>query len=130
MQEVKHRNTGSSSLSGQELPRHHGSLDFARLRDLVTMNQVLELLDWHPVEERGPRLRGPCPVHRSENSQSRSLSVQLDKHVYRCFAACCGSKGNQLDLYAAATNQPLYNAAVDLCQRLGIEPPAAKTRNA
>jgi DNA primase len=87
------------------------------------MQQVLELLDWQHAAKHGAQLRGPCPIHRSDNPQSRSLSVNLEKHVYHCFAACCGSKGNQLDLFSAATHQTLYNASVDLCDRLGIEPP-------
>jgi len=37
-------------------------------------------------------------------------------NAYRCFH--CGSAGNQLDLWVAATKQPLYQAAIELCQRL------------
>jgi DNA primase len=118
-----HPDTGSSSLVGQHLPKHHGSIDFARVRELVTMRQVLELLNWQHAAKSGAQLRGPCPVHRSENSQSRSFSVNLEKQVYKCFAACCGSKGNQLDLYAEATGQGLYDAALDICQRLAVELP-------
>ncbi|MDZ4819962.1 MAG: CHC2 zinc finger domain-containing protein [Planctomycetota bacterium] len=65
----------------------------------------------------------PCPIHGSESPQSRSFSVSVEKQVYQCFAACCGSKGNQLDLVAATTGQSLYDAAVDLCLRL--DPPKA-----
>jgi DNA primase len=124
-----HPDTVSSSLSRRQLPKHNGPIDFARLRELVTMRQVLELLDWQHAARHGAQLRGPCPIHRSQNPQSRSLSVNIEKQVYRCFAMSCGSKGNQLDLFAAATDQPLYNAAVDLCERLGMEPPSAMTRN-
>jgi hypothetical protein len=118
-----HLDTVSSSLSRHQLPKHNGSIDFARLRELVTMRQVLELLGWQHAARHGAQLRGPCPIHRSQNPQSRSLSVNIEKQAYRCFGARCGSKGNQLDLYAAATGQRLYDAALDLCQRLGLEPP-------
>ena len=67
-----------------------------------------------------PQLRGLCTVHRSENPRSRSFSVHVAKRVYRCVAACYGSEGSQLDLYAAATNQPLYEGALDVCHRLRI----------
>jgi DNA primase len=92
------------------------------------MGQVLELLGWRSVERHGAQLRGPCPVHGSQSPNSRSFSVSLDKHIYQCFASCCTSTGNLLDLYAAATGQHLYEAAFDLCHRLGIEPPLSETR--
>jgi hypothetical protein len=35
----------------------------------------------------------------------------------------CHSQGNQLELWAAATKQPLHQAAIDLCQSLGRDIP-------
>lgn len=123
MRQANVRNTDSTSLEGEEFQKTPGSIDYARIRELVSMEQVLELLNWQHGAKYGPQLRGPCPVHRSENPLSRSFSVHVERQVYRCFAACCSSKGNQLDLFAAATNQPLYDAAWDLCHRLKIAPP-------
>jgi DNA primase len=85
------------------------------------MSRVLELLHWSPVAEHGGQLRGPCPVHASSAPQSRSFSVNVEKHTFQCFG--CKACGNQLDLYSAVTRLPLYEAALDLCQRLGIEAP-------
>lgn len=101
---------------------HHApQIDFARLREEVSIEQVLELLGWTPVTRSGPQLRGPCPVHRSENDRSRSFSAHLEKNAYRCFG--CGAEGNQLDLAAAAFDLPLYTAARELCRQLGVTPP-------
>jgi DNA primase len=127
MRHVDQQNTSSSSLAGQELPSRPGSINFAGVRELITMRQVLDVLNWQHAAKHGAQLRGPCPIHKSENPSSRSFSVNLEKHVYHCFAACCGSKGNQLDLFAAVTGQRPYDAALDLCQRLGIDIPRPET---
>lgn len=94
---------------------------FAEVRSRVSMAQVLALLHFAPCERSKAEIRGPCPVHGSSSPKSRSFSANLKKHVYRCFR--CGSAGNQLDLYAAATHQSLLAAAIDLCERAGCEVP-------
>lgn len=104
------------------------AIDFRSLRELVRMEDVLCLLEFRAVARHGDQLRGPCPVHRSTNETSRSFSVNPSKGVYRCFSPCCGSKGNQLDLYAAATKLPLLEAAHELCNRLGLPPPPLPPR--
>ncbi len=99
------------------------AVDFAELRRRASIAQVLEVLEFTPVARSGYQLRGPCPVHRSTRENSRVFSVNLDRNVYRCFKPSCDSKGNQLDLYAAVTGLPLYDAAIELCEKLGIDVP-------
>ena|SRR5579883_2139585 len=99
---------------------------FREVRSLVSMTQVLELLGFEAQTTSGAEVRGPCPVHRSVSPKSRSFSANLAKRVYRCFR--CGSAGNHLDLYAAATHQSLHAAAVDLCQRVGCAVPWLNAR--
>jgi DNA primase len=94
---------------------------FAEVRSRVSLAQVLALLGFVPCERARQEIRGPCPVHRSTSPKSRCFAANLKKNVYRCFR--CGSAGNQLDLYAAATRQSLFIAAVDLCERVGCEVP-------
>jgi DNA primase len=94
---------------------------FQEVRSLVSMAQVLELLGFVPQAASGAEVRGPCPVHRPTSPRSRSFSANVAKRVYRCFR--CGSAGNHLDLYAAATRQGLHAAAVDLCRRVGCAVP-------
>jgi DNA primase len=85
------------------------------------MQNVLELLRFVPTKSRGDQRRGPCPVHRSQSSTSWVFSVNLRDQNYRCFS--CGSKGNQLDLWAEANHLSLYAAAIDLCRRMGLDVP-------
>lgn len=129
--------TGSSSLDpragegeGAVLPpagRLKGGIDYRALRRLISMADVLEVLGWRPVARHGPQLRGPCPIHKSANVQSRSLSVHLDRCIFQCFG--CQKKGNQLDLYAAATGLPIFDAARMLAERLGVDPAQIEKRN-
>jgi DNA primase len=99
---------------------------FQEVRSLVSMAQVLDLLGFVAHEASRDEVRGRCPVHGSTSPKSRSFSANLNKGVYRCFR--CGSAGNQLDLYAAATQQGLYAAALDLCGRIGCEVPWIKAK--
>ncbi len=96
-------------------------VDFQAVQSQTSMRQVLELLDFDPVETRGDQLRGACPVHGSTSPRSRSFSANLAKNTFRCFK--CQSQGNHLDLWTAATSQSIYDAAIDLCERIPIELP-------
>lgn len=114
--------TGSSSLCGicegtaqSAGPGRSFVIDYAELRREVSIAAVLELIGWMPVSRKGDQVRGPCPIHRSENTHSRSFSVNLKKNAFQCFG--CGKKGNQLDLYMFVTSQTLYQAAKDLTTR-------------
>jgi len=92
------------------------AIDYRVLRREISLAAVLNLLRFAPARHRGGQVRGPCPLHASPRLKSRSFSVSLPRNAYRCFH--CGSRGNQLDLWAAATQQPPYQAAIDLCGRL------------
>lgn len=97
------------------------ALDYRALRGGIDIAAVLDLLHFVPHQRRGDQLRGPCPLHAASSNgrphaNGRSFSVNLSRNAYRCFH--CGSRGNQLDLWAAATQLPLYHAAIDLCARL------------
>lgn len=92
------------------------SIDFSILRREIGILAVLNLLGFVPLQRRGSQVRGPCPVHEPRSARSRSFSAHLERNAYHCFR--CGSHGNQLDLWAAATRQPLYQAAIDLCETL------------
>ena len=80
---------------------------------------------------------GAEAVHGSTSPRSRSFSASLAKNTSRCFK--CQSQGNHLDLRAAATGQSIYDAAIDLSDRLKVElsripfiqhgPPTRGTRN-
>jgi putative transposase len=98
------------------------AIDFAAVRAVVTMTAVLELLGACPANHtRGGQYRGPCPLHGSTSATSRSFSANLREHVFHCFK--CGRSGNVLDLWAQANRLSIYDAAIDLCQRLHIALP-------
>jgi DNA primase len=96
-------------------------IDFAWLRRQVSLAEVLELVGFRATTRRGAQVRGPCPVHGSSSPQSRSFAGHLQKNCWRCFG--CGAGGNALDLYAAVTKRPLYEAALELCARLQVPVP-------
>ncbi len=99
------------------------SLDYQLIRELVSMAQVLDLLHFVPSERRGDQVRGACPLlHQESNSpKGRTFSANLRKNCYKCFK--CGSSGNQLDLWAAATKMALHPATIELCNRLALDVP-------
>lgn len=99
-------------------------IDYARLREIASIEDVLRISGFHPSESLGDQLRGPCPIHGSHSPTSRSFSVHLSKNTFRCFK--CGATGNQLDLWVAVSKLPLHEAARDLCQRLGIDVPEVR----
>lgn len=96
-------------------------VDYAALRALVPIRRILEVIGYQPVRARRNSWRGPCPLHHSSGLRETCFSVDLRKNVYRCFS--CQASGNQLDLWVALTRLPLYEATLDLCRRLTIDPP-------
>ena len=104
------------------------AIDFAAVRAAVTMTAVLQLLGCQVNGSSRAQHRGPCPLHGSTSGTSRCFSAHLDQHIFHCFK--CGRSGNALDLWAQATRQSPYDAAVDLCDRLNIPlPTLPPTRN-
>ena len=96
-------------------------IDFAVVRTAVTIAQVLALLGFKPRSDHAGQQRGPCPLHGSTTGTARCFSVNLQKQSFHCFK--CGRSGNALELWAAAHRLSIYDAAVDLCRRLGITLP-------
>src|SRR5690606_3717884 len=100
-------------------------LNFAKLRDLISMPQVLELLAWKSTRASRGTLRGSCPTHCSQSEKDSSFAVNVDKKAFCCHR--CGAQGNALDLWATTQNLALLDAAWDLIERFNIEPPLMKT---
>jgi putative transposase len=106
-----------ASPSGSSRP----ALDFAALRAAITIAQVLTLLGFSPRSDHAGQQRGACPLHGSTSGTARCFSVNSHAHTFHCFK--CGRSGNALDLWAAAQRLSIYDAALDLCQRLNIPLP-------
>ena len=99
---------------------HKPAIDFAAVRAAITIAAVLQLLGCS-LRGNGAQQRGPCPLHGPTSGTARCFSVNRDKNAFHCFK--CGRSGNALDLWAAANRLSPYDAAHDLCQRLGIPLP-------
>ena len=96
-------------------------VDFEWVRREITMEQVLDLLDFEPARRSGVQWYGRCPLHESGPGRHRGFSVNVALGRYYCHG--CRSHGNPLELWAAATKLPLHRAAIDLCHRLGRDIP-------
>ena len=96
-------------------------IDFALLRQQISLTQVLDLIGFTATTRRGPQWRGPCPVHKSASPRSRSFAAHVEKNCWHCFR--CGAGGNALDLYLAVTKLPVYEGALELCTRLRLPVP-------
>lgn len=94
------------------------AIDFGAVKSRIGIAAVLKLLG---VEATKSQHRGSCPLHGSTRGTSRCFGANQEKNVFHCFK--CGQSGNALELWAKATQQTPYDAALDLCERLGIEPP-------
>ncbi len=99
------------------LPKARPRVDFAWLRQQVTMEQVLQHLGvLGGLRGRGQQRRGPCPIHSQPQDSERTFSAHLGKNVFQCFHADCAAQGNVLDLWAAVQRLPLYEAALHLVE--------------
>jgi hypothetical protein len=96
-------------------------IDFAAVRAAISLSAVLDVLGFRPNSSRGSQQRGPCPLHGATLGTARCFSANLEQQTFQCFK--CGCCGNALDPWAKATKQTAYDAAFDLCQRLGISLP-------
>jgi hypothetical protein len=92
-------------------------IDLRAARAETRLAWVLELLGWQACGRNAEQVRGPCPVHGSQSSASRSFSAHLGRNVWQCFR--CGASGNALELWARVTGQELYPAVLGLYERLG-----------
>lgn len=95
-------------------------LDYRALRALIPIRAVLEELHYVPRRIRCSQWRGPCPLPGCQDP-SDGFSVHVCKHLFFCHH--CHRGGNQLDLWAAAIDIPLYPASLNLCARLHLDPP-------
>jgi DNA primase len=96
-------------------------IDFNRLRREITLEEVLKLVGFEPLHRSGDQCTGRCPLHESKGGASRPFSVNVAIRRYCCHK--CGSKGNQLELWAAYRDQPFHESMIELCTRLGRDVP-------
>lgn len=110
-------------------PPTRPAIDFGVVKSLITIAAVLGLLG---ITTTKTQHRGPCPLHNHNRGTARAFSANLRDNVWHCFK--CGRHGNALDLWCATTGKLPYDAATDLCNRLGrplpqLEKPGTEKRN-
>jgi transposase InsO family protein len=102
----------------QPTPTTRPAIDFQAVKAMISIAAVLALLGIATTRDQH---RGPCPLHSHNRGTARAFSANLRDNVWHCFK--CGRHGNALDLWCAATGQLPYDAAIDLCQRMGVTLP-------
>jgi putative transposase len=105
----------------QRRAESHPAIDFAAVRAAITIAQVLALLGFVPQSDHHGQQRGACPFHGSNRRTARCFSVSTPAQSFHCFK--CNRSGNALDLWTQANKLSIYDAALDLCQRLNIPVP-------
>jgi transposase len=99
-----------------------GPIDYAYLREQIDLQQVLRHLGClDRLRGSSVQRTGPCPFHQAKGKGSRSFSVNLKKHVFRCCDPTCQAQGNALDLWALAHDLPLYEAALHLADTFHLQ---------
>jgi transposase len=99
-----------------------GSIDYAYLRQQIDLEQVLRHLGYlDRLRGSSAQRTGPCPFHQAKSAGSRSFSVNLEKHAFRCCDPSCQAQGNTLDLWALAHQLPLYEAALHLADTFHLQ---------
>jgi DNA primase len=84
-------------------------VDFKAIKQAVTMEQVLARYGIK-LKRAGKELRGRCPIHQGDGTDSFHASVE--KNAFHCFS--CGAKGNVLDFVAAMEQCGVREAALRL----------------
>ena len=121
------RQARAASPPGPTLPAPRPAIDFGAVRAAISIAAVLQLLGCRADTTGKAQQRGPCPLHGSTAGTSRCFTVNHDANTFHCFK--CGRSGNALDLWAHATRQTPYDAALDLCGRLSIPLPQLASVN-
>ena len=107
-------------------------IDFAAIRQQVTMEQVLKHLGiFDRLRRTGTsrsQYRGTCPIHPGNGQRHRSFSVNLDKQAFRCFYPACEAHGNALDLWAAVRGLSLREAGLDMVTTFHLHPAGLPNR--
>ena len=94
-------------------------IDFEAVKRAVSCFDVLSWYGWHPAFIEGQEKRGPCPLHGSTNTRSRSFAVCETGF----FCHSCKKGGDAVRLYATLFKLDSYAAAVQMCERIGMPVP-------
>ena len=107
-----------------------GLVDFKKVKERVSITQILEHYGVELKREGDDSLVGCCPIH--DGSNDRSFRVSIGKNAWKCFGRC-DAGGNILDFVAAMEDVSVREAAITIVKWFGIddadyERPGSKSR--
>jgi DNA primase len=101
-------------------------IDFKELKARVSIEDVLNRYGLAgKLARKGDQLVGTCPIHHKggEGKPSKQqFSVNVQKNAFRCWAASCGKKGDQIALVAALEGVEMRRAALLMQEWFGVQP--------
>jgi DNA primase len=103
-------------------------VDFRAVKAVVSMQMVLDRYGVNWLRKNGDELRGRCPIHKGEGTDT--FHTNLTKNAFQCFS--CKARGNVLDFVDAIEQCTVRDAAVKLADWFSVgasnveNPPATK----
>jgi DNA primase len=94
-------------------------VDFSAVKQVVSMQTVLDHYQVKGLRKQGHELYGRCPIHKGEGADAFRVSVQ--KNAFNCFS--CHARGNVLDFVAAMEKCSVRDAAIKLQEWFSVAVP-------
>src|SRR5260370_22760869 len=91
-------------------------VDFRAVKAAVNISMALDHYGVNWLRKRGDELRGRCPIHKGEGTDT--FHATLAKNAFHCFS--CKARGNVLDFVAAMEQCTVRDAAVRLADWFAI----------
>ncbi len=91
-------------------------VDFKAIKQAVPLLAILQRYQVQGLKNHGAELRGRCPIHKGESTESFHVNTQ--KNVFQCFS--CKAKGNVLDFVAAMEQCSVRDAGLKLQDWFGL----------
>lgn len=101
------------------------SINFDFVHRQITLIQVIELTGFRLCERSVNMARTACPCRCTDSP--RICSVSFAKSMWQCWR--CRVGGGALDWYRHFVRKPIYEATIDLYERLGLDLPTRPHRN-
>lgn len=91
------------------------TINFNRVRQMISLGDVLRVIGYQKGEIIGVGVRGPCPLYCHADPRCCKLSWAED----RWYCHRCRKGGGALELYMKYRGKTLFIAALELCRLLG-----------
>ena len=98
------------------------TIDFRAIKEVVTMQSVIEDYGIEGLRRIGRNLRGRCPIHKGNRMDS--FCVSLERNLFNCFS--CQARGDVLAFVAAIERCSIREAATKLQERFSISSRSAR----